>query len=124
MLAKLFVYGTLRRGSRNQFARLLAEQARFLGTARTAGRLYNLGRYPGAKPSEGPGEWVRGEVFRLDQPAKTLAALDAYEGPRFERTIARVQVVSGVQLDAWAYFYRGKPAGPRIVSGFWPRRRS
>ena len=122
MSANLFVYGTLRRGSHNRFARFLAAHARFLGDARIAGRLYNLGRYPGATRSDALREWVRGEVFRLDQPAKTLSTLDAYEGPRFERSMARVHLASGIQLDAWVYFCAKSPPGPAMVSGAWPRR--
>jgi gamma-glutamylcyclotransferase (GGCT)/AIG2-like uncharacterized protein YtfP len=120
--AYLFVYGTLRRGSKNKFARLLAAQARFLDNARMAGRLYHLGRYPGAVSSNTPGEWIRGEVFRLDHPARVLPVLDAYEGPRFERAATQAHLASGSQINAWVYFYRVKPAGPHIVSGLWPRR--
>ncbi len=121
-LAYLFVYGTLRRGSRNRFARLLESQARFVGNARMQGRLYNFGRYPGVTPSDGPGDWVRGEVFRLAQPATMLAKLDAYEGPRFGRAPQRVYMPSGMQL-AWVYLYKGTPPeGRRIISGDWARR--
>lgn len=86
------------------------------------GRLYSLGRYGGAIPSNVPGECVRGEVFRLKYPARILAALDAYEGTRFERTVARVHLASGIELNAWVYFYRGKPVGPQVIFGLWPRR--
>jgi gamma-glutamylcyclotransferase (GGCT)/AIG2-like uncharacterized protein YtfP len=82
------------------------------------GRLYNLGRYPGATPSDGSNDWVRGEVFRLRQPAKLLAQLDAYEGPQFARVPQRVYLATGMTL-AWVYLYRGNPAGTRIVSGKW-----
>jgi gamma-glutamylcyclotransferase (GGCT)/AIG2-like uncharacterized protein YtfP len=119
----LFVYGTLRQGSVNRFARLLHDRARFLGVSRMQGRLYNLGRYPGAVPSNVPTDWVRGELFRLDQPAKILAALDAYEGPQFARVPQRVYLASGLQL-AWVYLYQGNPTGTRIVSGAWPVRRA
>ena len=79
--------------------------------------------YPGATPSNGPNDWVRGEVFRLNQPAKTLAALDAYEGPQFGRAPQRVYLASGMTL-AWVYLYRGNPTGTRIISGAWPVRRA
>ena len=117
---RLFVYGTLRRGSDIRFARLLHQHARCLGSARMQGRLFNLGRYPGATPSDGPNDWVRGELFRLDQPAKLLAALDAYEGPQFGRAPQRVYCSSGMTL-AWVYLFRGNPSGTRIISGVWPR---
>ncbi len=122
-VAYLFVYGTLRRGSHNRFARLLHNRARFVGRARMPGRLYNLGQYPGATPSSEPADWVRGELFRIKHPAKLLAALDAYEGPRFTRVPQRVYCSSGVTL-AWVYLYRGSPnTGARIISGEWPHCR-
>ncbi len=121
-LAYLFVYGTLRRASENRFARLLESQARFVGNARMQGRLYNFDRYPGATPSNGPSDWVRGKVFRLAQPDTMLAKLDAYEGPRFGRVPQRVYLSSGMHL-AWVYLYRGTPPeGRRIISGDWIRR--
>ena len=122
ILPYLFVYGTLRRGSGNRFARLLESQARLVGNARMQGRIYNLGRYPGVTPSDGPGDWVRGEVFRLTQPAAMLAKLDAYEGPLFARVPQRVYLPSGMHL-AWVYLYKGTPPeGRRIISGEWIRR--
>ena len=117
--AYLFVYGTLRRGSRNRHARLLESAARFLGAARTAGRLYSFGRHPGAVRSEAPVEWVRGEVFLLMNPAQTLSALDRYEGPRYERVAAPVELPSGQQITAWVYFLRREPSAGRIAAGEW-----
>jgi gamma-glutamylcyclotransferase (GGCT)/AIG2-like uncharacterized protein YtfP len=110
---RLFVYGTLRRGSENQFARLLAERGQCIGEARVPGRLYDLGSYPGAKPSDQPNEWIVGEVFHLDEPAAVLGALDEYEGPEFERAI----------LDTfWIYWYVGSAPGRLIASGDWFQR--
>jgi len=80
-LPNLFVYGTLRRGSENQFARLLAEQGHFMGLARVPGRLYDLGLYPGAIASNQPDQWIQGEIFSVD--SALLTALDEYEGPEF-----------------------------------------
>ncbi len=120
--AYLFVYGTLRRGSRNRFARLLESQARFVGNARVAGRLYSFGKYPGAIRSDLAGERVRGEVFLLKAPARILQALDEYEGPKYERVAVPVELASGKHIEAWVYFYRSKPVTGRIPSGKWPRR--
>lgn len=122
--AYLFVYGTLRHGLRNRFAGLLESQGRFLGAARTRGRLYSLGKYPGAISDKASGEWIQGEVFLLKQPARILRALDRYEGPKFERAVAPVELASGRQIDAWAYFYRAEPSTGRIRSGRWARRDS
>ena len=73
----LFVYGTLKRGGRNQ--RQMAGLA-FVGPARTQPgfRLYDVGGYPGlvAEPDERNG--VSGEVWSVD--AAGLARLDRFEG--------------------------------------------
>jgi gamma-glutamylcyclotransferase (GGCT)/AIG2-like uncharacterized protein YtfP len=115
-LAHLFVYGTLRRGLENKFARLLAERGQFIGDSRVPGRLYHLGRYPGAVPSDQPGEWIHGEVFSVD--AELLAALDEYEGPEFERATASLEI-GGQTTDCWIYWYVGTAPGRLVPSGNW-----
>jgi gamma-glutamylcyclotransferase (GGCT)/AIG2-like uncharacterized protein YtfP len=117
----LFVYGTLRRGSKNKFARLLHAQAEFVGNARMRGRLYRLGCYPGAVSTNQVGEWIRGELYNVEDPRWILSALDGYEGPQYERVKLEVQLDSGGQIEAWVYLFRGKPHGTRIPSGDWLR---
>jgi gamma-glutamylcyclotransferase (GGCT)/AIG2-like uncharacterized protein YtfP len=117
----LFVYGTLRRASQNKFARLLHSQAQFVGNARLPGRLYQLQTYPGAVSSNTDGEWVRGEVYSVQDPRWILSALDDYEGPNFERVKLDVQLDSGQRVSAWIYLYRGRPPAARIRSGDWFR---
>ena len=117
----LFVYGTLRRGCRNRFAKLLAAQALFLGGAKTNGRLYDLGRHPGAVPSQAASEWVRGEVFLLSRAPALLAALDRYEGAKYERRTVPVYLASGKRIESMTYFLRREPAAGRIRAGEWTR---
>ena len=117
MVSHLFVYGTLRKGSANKFARLLAEQSDFVGPARVPGRLYDFGRYPGARPSQRTDEWIAGEVYHLRAPAQLLATLDEYEGLEFERA----PVSAGAQ-ECWIYWYVGPDPGRLIPSGDWLRR--
>ena len=112
--ARLFVYGTLRRGSNNKFARLLSEKAQFIGTARVPGRLYDFGRYPGARPGDG---LITGEVFQLTDPATMLAALDEYEGPEYQRAL----VWTTDAIECWIYWYVGDDPGRPIPSGDWMR---
>ena len=114
----LFVYGTLRRGSDNKFARLLSERGQFLCEARVSGRLYDLGRYPGARRSDQPGESILGEVFQLDEPDDILAALDEYEGAEFERAMVSIPGMT----DCWIYWFAGPAAGEIIASGDWFQR--
>lgn len=93
--------------------RLAAESAP-LGAATVNGRLYDLGRYPGAVPSAEAGDRVRGVVVRLRDPAMSLRWLDDYEGcgdddpePRaYQRVIASASLELGQETDAWIYHYR------------------
>jgi gamma-glutamylcyclotransferase (GGCT)/AIG2-like uncharacterized protein YtfP len=110
----LFVYGTLRHGSNNKFARLLSELGTFVMDARVPGRLYDFGAYPGAVPSDQPDHWVHGEIHRLEDPS-LLRSLDEYEGQEYERAM----VSTTVSLDCWIYWYVGNEAGRLIESGDW-----
>lgn len=123
---KLFVYGTLRKDAGTEFSRLLAGLAVDVGPARTRGRLFHLGEYPGMTVSEGDAEAVIGELYELRDPAATWPILDSYEGCgvgdtppfEFERRLIRVRMDDGHSTQAWAYIYRGDTANkPEIVSG-------
>lgn len=111
------MYGTLRRGSDNPFARMLAARGEFLYETRVPGRLYDLGSYPGAKQPDQPTDWIVGEVFCLDEPGAVLGALDEYEGPEFKRAM-----VTAGTLECWIYWYVGPAAGRLIASGDWLKR--
>ena len=70
----VFVYGTLRRGERNDIARYRPLPL-FVGHASVEGRLYDLGVYPGIVLGESG--CVVGEVYRIT--AEVEAALDILE---------------------------------------------
>src|SRR5450631_2091454 len=98
----LFVYGTLRRRSRHPMARRLADSAHHVGAARIAGRLYDLGRFPGLKEPRSADDSVQGDVYDLGENAEqTLRAMDAYENAEsppptpYERERATVWVGDG-----------------------------
>ena len=113
----LFVYGTLRSGFRNRYARMLAARAVLLGPARMRGRLYHLQQYPGMRTSACPGEWVVGELYMLPGAA-SLSALDRYEGPRFRRKCCHAFDAAGRRRPAWVYEYLGRVSeSHRIPSG-------
>jgi len=117
--AILFVYGTLRRGCDNPYARDLAAHADHLGAASIPGRLYRFDWHPGAYAAEGPDERVIGEAYRLHDPAPMLAALDAYEGEDYARVTVELRLDSGETVAAWVYMYHGKKVGERVMSGDW-----
>src|SRR5579859_8227359 len=109
--ANLFVYGTLRRGSNNDSARLLQGQAHFVGNGRMPGRLYGLGRYPGAVPAVTKDDWVRGEVYKTDDSSALMEILDDYEGADFERAITSVKLDDGGNIECWVYLFVAKKPG-------------
>lgn len=113
-IATLFVYGTLMRASGHPMAMRLESQSLYLGAGCIAARLYNLGSYPGAVPSDKTRDSVHGDMVKLLRPASTLAWLDKYEGccadtaepQAYERVIAPVVLRTGETRDAWVYFYK------------------
>lgn len=125
MSERLFVYGTLRRDSGHPMARVLAARAQHVGPGRVAGRLYDLGPYPGAVPSDVPGEWVFGDVYALTDPAlwSELDAYEAAESPRsgglFARSLANAES-GGDAGPVWVYWYLGAtPESARVGSGVY-----
>ena len=105
MLNLLFVYGTLRSEFDNPGARLLRSRARLVRRATVPGSIYHIGHYPGFRPE--PAGEVHGELYLLSRPEATLADLDDYEGPNFERVI-----LSG----AWIYRYRHTPPESQLIA--------
>jgi gamma-glutamylcyclotransferase (GGCT)/AIG2-like uncharacterized protein YtfP len=110
--ALLFAYGTLMRG----FAlhRLLARGARYVGDGTVAGRLVDLGAYPGAVPDAHAR--VAGEVYAIEDEV-TWAALDSAEGPQYHRGVIDVLMRDGDERVACVYWYRGPLRGVPIPGG-------
>jgi gamma-glutamylcyclotransferase (GGCT)/AIG2-like uncharacterized protein YtfP len=97
------------------FAQLLAENGHFIGDARVPGRLFDFGRYPGARPTGQPNEWIFGEIFQLDETGAVLGALDEYEGPEYERAMVSATHHQGHLIDCWIYWYVGDTPGRLIA---------
>lgn len=115
----LFVYGTLRRGAKHPLHAVLAENAEFVGMGTFQGRLYDVGGYPGAVPSENGTDVVKGEVYALRDPQRVLRVLDRYEGcasddphpTEFRRVQAPITLENGRQVMAWIYLYNWPTQG-------------
>jgi gamma-glutamylcyclotransferase (GGCT)/AIG2-like uncharacterized protein YtfP len=119
---RLFVYGTLRRGCDNPWAQSLQQASEYEGPGTIAGSLYRIAGYPGWVLPEGdePGGEVHGELWRPRDFAPLIAALDAYEGPEYQRELHPVRTASGQVLEAWVYRFVGSTEGKaRIPSGDW-----
>ena len=117
----VFVYGTLRRGGRNDIARF-RPPPRFVAEARLRGTLYDLGSYPGAV-LDGGGPLV-GEVYAIT-PALELQ-LDELEEVRpdgsgeYIKREVRVEV-AGREIDCLIYEIQpARIAGCGVIaSGNW-----
>jgi len=116
----VFVYGTLRRGGRNDIARFRPEPF-FVGDAVIAGTLYDLGAYPGVVL--GGKRRVVGEIYRIEPEVEV--ALDVLEevaddaGEYIRRT---VMVEAGAQqFECLVYeIHPSRIAGRAVIrSGDW-----
>lgn len=122
-LNHLFVYGTLRRDFNGKRHPFFSKGCDYLCEARFNGKLYDLGSFPGAVPSDNPSDWVKGEVYRLNQPEATLSVLDAYEGavgpePLYRRELVDITLENGKPIEAFTYIFNLPVDGyPRIESG-------
>jgi gamma-glutamylcyclotransferase (GGCT)/AIG2-like uncharacterized protein YtfP len=93
-------------------AKKLAASARFLGAGRVAGRLYNLGRFPGLKPARSTDDWVEGDLYHLGNDAEqTFREMDAYENAEapesYKRRPTTVVLDDGRSVAVWVYWYYG-----------------
>jgi gamma-glutamylcyclotransferase (GGCT)/AIG2-like uncharacterized protein YtfP len=114
----LFVYGTLRKTANQPTHRVLAQHATFVSMATFQGRLYDLGRYPAAKPSARSNDRVVGELYELQDPDMALPIIDEYEGRAFKRDRVTVVLPDGETVPCWMYLYARPIAGrPLILSG-------
>lgn len=120
MKHNVFVYGTLKRGSRNH--RLLAGQ-RFIATAQTRPdcRLYALQGYPGlVKTEPGEGRPIEGEIWEVDTDC--LKRLDELEGVD-EGLYAREPLPllpPHDTLPVEGYIYLLSIAGRKDLGSSWP----
>ena len=109
----LFVYGSLRSEFDNPFARRLRAEADLLGRATVRGSIFLVGKFPAFKTE--PDGIVHGELWRLHDPSRTLAALDDYEGGEYPRMIVDLETP---RTRAWIYVYPGDVrTRKRIESG-------
>ncbi len=131
--SSIFVYGTLRKGECR--AELLDRHDPFEGgkgvvRGSVAGRLLDLGEYPGLLLCEDRTVRAQGEVYTFADLDALFRELDEVEGfngydgdeGEYRRAIVRVDL-DGRERICWTYVYRGEEFGrSTIASGDWLRR--
>jgi len=113
----IFVYGTLMKGESNHS--LISSQV-CEGSGFIRGfNLYNLGYFPGIRPSEHPNHVVYGEVYLVDD--RTLEAVNRLEGEGSLYILQSTEVtMSDKTVTAGVYVYNHKCLkSSRIFSGSW-----
>jgi len=123
-VTQLFVYGTLSRDPAHEMFDHLVRTARFIGEARVAGRLYDLGAYPGMTLSPND-TYVKGDLYDVppDHWPSVIEQLDAYEACRdtdpepheYRRELVRAELPSGEGIQAWAYVLNDPALGLREI---------
>jgi len=127
----LFVYGTLRKDVGNAMSQVLVRHTRFVGDATFQGKLFDLGNYPGAIPSDNAQDLVHGEAYALEPliQNQVLARLDEYEGcsvrsetlSEFRREHVMITLDNGRSVFSWIYLYNSTKTGTPIPSGDYSR---
>lgn len=124
---KLFVYGSLRSGFGQPAYTYLAKYFHLLGNAVVKGKLYDMGQFAAAKPTDEP-RLIHGELYEINQMDEfdwAMGQLDEYEGicvepgekPLYYREAVTVAIDS-IEFTAWIYWFNGDTAGyPEIMSG-------
>jgi len=124
----LFVYGTLRQDIAHPMTEFLRRYASRIGGAWFRGKLFDLGDYPAAVPSDEASDRVAGELYRIEpgHEAALFAELDRYQdcdpkdasAGEYVRLRARVEREGDESLQAWICQYnRPTAALKRIDSG-------
>ena len=121
----LFIYGTLSTQAVPDDVAEAVGKLKFVGRGFVYGKLYDLGKYPGAKLARGSRSKIRGEVYRLPVNKQVIRSLDAYEEfiqsqPKkslYLRKKAPVSLENGDRIEAWVYEYNGDVSRSPIIRG-------
>lgn len=126
----VFVYGSLRTGQHNHAWLKRGADVKSKGVGSTPGLLHDCGSWPAMMPASGE-ERVTGELWRCEDAASTLTALDQLEGfsgwgadgSLFYRRLQRARMSCGGEVLTWVYRYAGERCDGQLVSsGDWISR--
>ena len=124
---QLFVYGSLRSGFNHPAYAYISNHFELVGSAKVKGKLYDLGSYPAALPTEDE-FYILGELYHLKEAMEfswAIAQIDDYEGvnpepgepAQYIRETTQV-FINDETTNAWIYWYNNDVSGkPQITSG-------
>ena len=124
---QLFVYGSLRSGFNHPVYAYISNHFTLVGSAKVKGRLYDLGAYPAALPTE-EDFFILGELYILKEDEDfswAIAQIDDYEGvnpepgeiAQYKREKTTVYM-NDKTTNGWIYWYNDDITGkPLIASG-------
>lgn len=125
-VSRIFVYGSLRRGFQAPAFEYISRYFLFESDAKVRGRLYDMGTYPAAIPTNDEA-FLIGELYHIKNEEElywALEQLDAYEGihsdPEDGGMLYRralVEVITPVgNTTAWIYWYNCQITDQPIVA--------
>lgn len=85
----------------------VAKELVFIGQGLVNGRLYDLGSYPAAISV--CDDEIEGDLFEMLHAERTFERLDDYEGDEYRRALTNVRMEPDGEIEAWIYWYKGKP---------------
>lgn len=124
---KLFVYGSLRSGFKHPAYEYVSRYFTLIGDAKVKGKLYDMGSYPAAIPTE-ENNFIIGELYQLKNEKEfnwAFEQLDDYEGVHPENNEQSLYIRQKVTVyinnrtaSAWMYWYNATiDDQPLIASG-------
>ncbi len=126
-LYEIFVYGSLRSGFKHPAYEYISKYFTLVGEAKVKGKLYDMGSYPAAVPTEEE-SYILGELYALkneNECSWAMEQLDDYEGVNpeegevamYKRSTATVYCGTNI-TTAWIYWFNGEVTDqPLIASG-------
>lgn len=126
-IQKIFVYGSLRSGFKHPAYEYISKYFKLVGDAKVKGKLYDMGSYPAAIPTEEEA-FIIGELYELKNENEftwAIAQIDDYEGvnpddgeqPLYVRKTTKV-FYDDQTISAWIYWFNGSVEHqPLIASG-------
>ena len=117
---KLFIYGSLRIGFKNEDYNYLSQYFTYSDTGKTKGIFFNKENIPVAVSSEEE-NFIVGDIYTLkneDEFSWAFEQLDDYEGlhvmpgeqPLYQRKLVEVMADGKIET-AWVYWYNGNVDG-------------